>query len=51
MKYLIIGFCLLLILIAVIILINYLSKAFKGKCCESCKGCKLEGKCEHSTKK
>ena len=42
MKYLIVAFCLILIIAAVIILIRFLRDSFKGKCCENCKNCNIE---------
>lgn len=46
MKYFIIAFCLLLILLALFILFRFLKDSFKGKCCENCKGCNAAN-CQH----
>lgn len=39
MKYIIIAFCVLIIIYAILILIKSLINMSKGQCCEGCDGC------------
>jgi len=50
MKYVVIAFCILIILLAVYILIKTLRSSFKGNCCGGCAGCKLKGNCSLENK-
>lgn len=51
MKYVVIAFCIILILLAVYILIKTLRSSFKGNCCGGCAGCKMKGNCSLEIKK
>ncbi len=44
-KYIIIGICILLIVLALVLFVRNLRNMAKGKCCEGCKGCSQRGNC------
>lgn len=45
MKYLVIGICAVLIVLAVWLFVRNIRNIAKGKCCEGCKGCAQHGNC------
>ena len=44
-KYIVIGFCILLIALALVLLVRTLCNMAKGRCCEGCKGCSQRQNC------
>ncbi|WP_312642974.1 FeoB-associated Cys-rich membrane protein [Hydrogenoanaerobacterium sp.] len=44
-KYIIIGICILLIVLALLLFIRNLRNMAKGKCCDGCEGCSQRGSC------
>ncbi len=44
-KYIVIGFCILLIALALVLLVHTLRNMAKGRCCEGCKGCSQRQNC------
>ena len=50
MKYVIIAFCILLVILAFYIIIKTIRSYLSGKCCSGCDGCKLKGQCSKEEK-
>ena len=38
--------CAIVILLSIVILIREIRKMIKGKCCDNCKHCKMQDKCD-----
>ncbi len=54
MKYIVIGFCILLIILAIFIVIKHIRNGLKGKCCSDCtkcSGCANSNKCALNNEK
>lgn len=42
--------CGIVIVLAILIFVREIRKMIKGKCCDNCKHCKMQGKCDVAKK-